>query len=407
MLRVGPSKSETHRALVLAARSGSPVRVYNPLSAQDTHSTRDAVCALGAVVEEASDHWLVHAKRLGPPDRAMDCGNSGTTLRLMTAQAAMMPATIDLVGDSSLSRRPNQPLLDALRALGAEVESTQGRAPIRVRGPLRGGDVSLPGRLSSQFASALVLALPFAEFGSVVTVESPVHSRPYLDLTIAMAQQAGLSVVLSEFAGGDLQLAIPGQQSVSASSLTVGADWSTAALVMAAALLSGGSVRLVGLDPKSAQGDRRILDHLAGFGASITHHTDGSIELAGTELSSPGRIDVSQTPDLFPPLCAIAATAKGQTLLQGSSGLRHKECDRIAAMARGLRAAGIECKERSDALLITGGRPRAADYSAEGDHRVHMALCALALAADEPSTVDGAWSTVISYPGFHTDLGSL
>ena len=202
---------------MLAARSGSPVRVYNPLSAQDTHSTRDAVCALGAVVEEASDHWLVHAKRLGPPDRAMDCGNSGTTLRLMTAQAAMMPATIDLVGDSSLSRRPNQPLLDALRALGAEVESTQGRAPIRVRGPLRGGDVSLPGRLSSQFASALVLALPFAEFGSVVTVESPVHSRPYLDLTIAMAQQAGLSVVLSEFAGGDLQVAIPGQQSVSAS----------------------------------------------------------------------------------------------------------------------------------------------------------------------------------------------
>ena len=404
---VPPSKSETHRALVLAARSAEPVRVHGPLMAQDTQSTREAIEGFGASVEEEQGSWLVRSKRLGPPTRVIDCGNSGTTLRLMTAQAALMPATIELTGDESLRRRPNEPLLTALESLGVRIAADAGRAPITLKGPLIGGEVRLPGGLSSQFASALMLALPFAEQESVVTVESPVHSRPYLDLTLAMAQDAGLSMVLSESSQGDLRVLIPGQQQINSAQITVGADWSTAALLMVAALLSRGSVALKGLDQSSAQGDRRIADIIRIFGGKIEDLAADQLLVTAGDLVSPGRIDVGQTPDLFPPLCALAAVAKGQTLIQGSAGLRHKECDRIDAMAQGLRAAGIVCHERADGLLIEGGQPNPAELNAQGDHRIHMALCALALAADGPSTIDSAWSTIISYPNFHADLASL
>ncbi len=404
-LSVPPSKSETHRALVLAARSEAPIRIEGPLAAQDTQSTREALAHCGASIEEEASAWLVTPKRFGPPDHALDCGNSGTTLRLMTAQAALMPATIELTGDESLRRRPNQPLLDALSQLGARISCEQGRAPITLRGPIAGGEVRLPGGLSSQFASALMLALPFAERDSVLTVEAPVRSRPYLDLTLAMAQQAGLSLVLSESSGGDLRVLIPGQQHLAQTRINVGADWSSAALLMVAGLLSKGSVALTGLDLNSAQGDRRVLDLIRLFGGQIQEGEQLSVQ--ADALVSPGRIDVAQTPDLFPPLCALAACAQGQTLIQGSPGLRHKECDRIAAMAQGLASAGIECAERADGLIITGGRPQGAAFKAHDDHRVHMALCALALGADGSSTVDGAWSTVISYPGFHHDLSQL
>ena len=404
-LSVPPSKSETHRALILAARGVQPVRVEGPLAAQDTQSTREALADCGISIEEEGDSWLVTPKRLGPPNASIDCGNSGTTLRLMTAQAALMPATIELTGDESLRRRPNQPLLDALSHLGARIACDEGRAPITLRGPITGGEVRLPGGLSSQFASALMLALPFAEKDSVLTVEAPVRSRPYLDLTLAMAQQAGLSLVLSESSNGDLRVLIPGQQHLAQTRVMVGADWSSAALLMVAGLLSRGSIELTGLDLNSAQGDRRILDLIRLFGGQIDEREHLSVR--ADSLVSPGRIDVAQTPDLFPPLCALAACAEGQTLIQGSPGLRHKECDRIKAMAQGLNAAGIRCTERADGLMITGGQPKAAAFEAQGDHRIHMALCALALGADGPSTVDSAWSTIISYPGFHADLSQL
>ena len=407
MVVVPPSKSETHRALVLAARSQEAVRVLGPLLAQDTQSTREAIAEFGASIDEEQGSWLVRSKRLGPPKRMIDCGNSGTTLRLMTAQAALLPATIELTGDESLRRRPNEPLLMALESLGVAIASDSGRAPITLKGPLNGGDVRLPGGLSSQFASALMLALPFAEQESVVTVESPIHSRPYLDLTLAMAQDAGLSLVLSESSQGDLRVVIPGQQRINTSQINIGADWSTAAILMVAALLSRGSLRLKGLDQSSAQGDRRIADIVRLFGGRIETLSGAILQVEASDLVSPGRIDVGQTPDLFPPLCALAAVAKGQTLIQGSVGLRHKECDRIAAMAQGLRHAGIVCHERADALLIEGGQPQAAQFTAHGDHRIHMSLCALALAAEGTSTVDSAWSTMVSYPDFHSDLESL
>jgi 3-phosphoshikimate 1-carboxyvinyltransferase len=405
-LSVPSSKSETHRALILAAHAREPLRIDAPLISQDTRSSFEALETFGAVIEDLDHRWVVDSRRFGPASSFIDCANSGSTLRLFTALAALLPASVEFRGDASLSRRPSGPLLEALVELGVRVDSRDGCLPIAIRGPLRGGKVKLPGGLSSQFASALLLALPFAEEDSQLLIEAPVRSRPYLDLTVAMAQSAGLSLLLSETTSGDLNILIPGQQSLQSAGIRIGGDWSSAALLLVSALLSGGRLELQGLDKRSAQGDRRIIDILRLFGASLTF--EGYLKLeAHSGLVSPGRIDVSQTPDLFPPLCAVAACAQGETLLLGSPGLRHKECDRIAAMAAGLRAAGIVCSERGDGLLIKGAKPCAAQFQAQGDHRVHMSLAALALAADAPSRIDSAWSTVVSYPEFHADLQRL
>ncbi|MEA3137770.1 MAG: 3-phosphoshikimate 1-carboxyvinyltransferase, partial [Thermoplasmata archaeon] len=134
---------------------------------------------------------------------------------------------------------------------------------------------------------------------------------------------------------------------------------------------------------------------------------DDSVTCDGGSLASPGPVDVSATPDLFPALCVLAAVSRGTTTLMGAAGLRHKESDRIAAMAAGLSHMGIHVAERPDGLVVTGGKPRGATLSAAGDHRIHMALAAAALAADGPSTIDGAASAAVSWPGFHKALGAL
>ena len=144
---------------------------------------------------------------------------------------------------------------------------------------------------------------------------------------------------------------------------------------------------------------------LTQFGAEI--EVGPEVRVQSQRLVSPGRVDVSGTPDLFPPVCVLAACTEGTTTLLGSPGLRFKECDRIKAMAAALQVAGIACGERGDGLVIHGGTPKAGVYNSFGDHRVHMALVGLALAASEPSTINGAWSTAISYPNFHSDLEHL
>jgi 3-phosphoshikimate 1-carboxyvinyltransferase len=388
----------------LAARSDSAVRVERPLIAADTLATRTALAALGVPVTEESGAWVVGPGVFSPPDRVLDCGNSGTTLRLLMAQAALLPATIQLDGDASLRRRSSAPLLNALRQLGVASESVGGCAPLTLRGPMRGGAVAVEGQSSSQFASALVLALPFAERDSVVTVRPPLHSRPYLEMSVAMARSAGLRLTV-DAENGVWRAHIPAQQMVNTAPITIGGDWSSAAMIMVAAALSDGEVEISGLDQNSLQGDRKIIDILRSFGVVV--RVGEVIRVGGAPTASPGLVDLRATPDLFPPVCALAACAPGTTNVVGSAALRVKESDRVAAMAAGLGAAGIAVEHGVDGLFICGGEPRGAVQQARDDHRVHMALTALALAADGPSTIDGSWSVQTSYPAFHRDLALL
>ncbi|HEX2066826.1 MAG TPA: 3-phosphoshikimate 1-carboxyvinyltransferase, partial [Candidatus Thermoplasmatota archaeon] len=387
-----------------AAQAAEPCTVRNPLQAGGPAAMLACLQALGArpvPFRPGEGALRFEPAALRAPAAALDCRGAGTALRLLAATAARLGPPALLTGDASLRARPNGPLLDALRSLGAQAGSSDGRAPLRVRGPLRSGAVRLPARCSSQFASALLLSLPFVAGDSTVALEAPVASRPYLDVTLQAARHAGLRIEPE----GDV-FHVPGGQAVTARVLAVEGDWSSAAFPLAAAAATGGAVRVTGLDPRSVQGDRAIVPLLRFFGARVQEHDDGA-SCTGGPLASPGPIDVAATPDLFPILAVVAAASHGTTTFTGGAGLRGKESDRIAAMAHGLARMGVAVRERPDGLVVTGGALRGARVACRGDHRIHMAFAVAGLAAQGETVVEDAASAAASYPSFHVDLARL
>lgn len=398
------SKSVAQRALLLAALSERPAIVRAGAPSQDSTAMLRSLVALGAKVQPAPDAVRFEPAPLRPPTRALDCGGSATTLRLLSATAARLPHPITLDGDASLRARESHALLEALHVLGARVQSNDGKPPLSVHGPLHSGIVRLPPMASSQAASALALALPFLNGDSTVWVAPPVASRPYLDLTLAVAATAKLSIKARAQPAGGLELSIAGGQHCDLGAYSVEGDWSGAAFMLAAGAITQGEVTVTGLETQSAQGDRAIVDHLRAFGCDVRVR-GGQVSVAGPEhLASPGRIDVLDTPDLFPVLAVLAAAARGTTRITGGAALRGKESDRITAMAAGLGAMGIGCEELPDGLVVHGGRLRGASVASLGDHRVHMAFAVAGQAAQGSTLVDSLGCESKSYAAFHADL---
>ena len=401
------SKSVTHRAFLLGALSAVPCRVEGPLMGADCKSTLAVLGALGArftVLDGAVRFQPIDD--LAPSGEVLDCGNSGTTLRLMCGQVARLHGKSTLTGDASLQSRPNGPLLAALSGAGARIASDDGKAPLHITGPIAAGAFELPPRVSSQYASSVVLAGMLLAGDSALIMAPPIASRPYLDLTFEVARAFGLWADVTEGGDGALRVDIPGGQRPKAERYAVEGDWSGAAFPLVAGALLGRSVELGGLRTDSAQGDRAVADIVARFGPAIGWR-GGRLCLEPAPLKAAGEVDLGATPDLFPPLVALAATAEGRTTFVGAPSLRHKECDRIAAMAAGLTAMGVDCHERPDGLVVHGGGLRAADavIACHHDHRIHMAFSILARLA--PATVADRGCEAVSYPDFHSHLDAI
>lgn len=412
--RAVPSKSVTQRAFLLAAQSDEPCTVRAPSLADDPRAMLAGLIALGARAHLDPDRpetVQFLPARLRGPTAAIDCRNSGTALRLLTATAARLPTPTTLTGDDSLRARPNGPLLATLRALGARASGSadhaamDGLAPLTVQGPLRPGPVRLDASASSQFASALLLSLPMLPGPSVLHLDGTPASRPYVALTLDVAHRFAIPWQ----ADGPHACATSGNLVPRAASFDVEGDWSAAAFLLAAAAVTGGDVTVTGLRTDSVQGDRAIVDHLRAFGATVDlDAAAGSVRCrAGAGLVSPGRIDLAATPDLGPPLAAVAACAQGTTTFTGAAHLRHKESDRIAALVAGLTQMGAGAVPLPDGLVVTGGPLRGANVACRGDHRIHMAFAVLALAATGPSRIDSADAVGVSHPGFHADLAGI
>lgn len=396
-----PSKSYTHRALVLAFLAGEG-RVARPLWGQDTLATRSCLATLGATITGRQVARVARGPLEAPGD-VLDVENSGTTLRLLTGVCGLLEGASVLTGDASIRARPMEPLLDALRQLGARASSTRGNgcAPVVVQGPLRGGEARLPGDVSSQFVSALLLAGPLAAKDVRVALSSPLRSRPYVDATLALLRHYGVRVE-----EGPHGFDVPGGQAYARRSLRVPGDWSSAAFPLVAAAITGGRVRVAGLSSEWPQGDRAIVTHLRAMGARVREGAGVvALEAAGLEGAE---LDLGDTPDLFPALCVAGACARGTTLLGGAPHLRFKESDRIRAMAQGLRRMGARVRELPDGLVVQGGRGlRGASIATHGDHRILMAFAVAALAARGPVRLSEHGSFAVSYPGFLDDLLAL
>ena len=429
--RAPPSKSYTHRAL-LAAGYSDGATVTSPLVSADTKATARAVTAFGGSVADAEassgesfDETATALAvdgfdgRPAVPDDVIDCANSGTTMRLVTAAAALADGTTVLTGDSSLRSRPQGPLLDALADLGVRAASTRdnGQAPLVVTGPLVGGEVAIPGDVSSQYVTALLMAGAVTDDGIEIELTTPLKSAPYVDITLELLADFGID---AEPLGGDSDgaagaggFSVPGGQSYAPEdgSYTVPGDFSSISYLVAAGAVaaeSGGAVRIEGAKP-SAQGDSAIVEIAERMGADIDWDREaGVITVRRSDLSGV-EVDVGDTPDLLPTIAALGAVAEGDTRIVNCEHVRYKETDRVAAMAEELETLGAETTEEQDVLTIHGSESdlRGATVDGRADHRIVMSLAVAGLVAEGTTTIRGGEHVDVSFPNFFDAMADL
>jgi len=395
-----PSKSYTHRAIAIAALS-KKATINNPLISEDTKATIRASEAFGAEILSKKDSLIIKGfdGKLKVPDNVIDVANSGTTLRIMTAVASLVNGATVLTGDASIRTRPNTPLLNALNDLGAEAFSTRnnGKAPIVVRGKMRGGPVYIDGSMSSQFISALLIACPFASNKTKVMIKGELKSRPYVNITIDMLKGAGAKITTDN----PNTFTIPPEQEYDMSSYNVPGDFSSASYMMAIGALCG-DITIKNLYP-SEQGDSALIEILGKMGAQISwNEKKGEVRVSKSELNGI-EVDVGKTPDLVPTLAVLGAASKGTMVIGNAEHVRYKETDRLHAMTVELKKMGVDITEEKDRLIIKGGAIKGAEVHGWDDHRIVMALAVAGLVAGD-TMIDTIESVSISYPGFFEDL---
>ena len=421
--RAPPSKSYTHRA-ILAAGYSDGATVYDPLDSADPRATMRAVEGFGGSVDHSEASLEITGFDGTPevPDNVIDCANSGTTMRLVTAAAALADGITVLTGDDSLRSRPQGPLLEALDALGVEAKSSRhnGQAPLVIEGPLSGGQVDIPGDVSSQYISALLMAGAVTDEGIELNLTTDLKSAPYVDITLEVLEDFGVTAepvgatgeggVRS--AGAEGFVVAGGQQySPEGGEYHVPGDFSSMSYLLAAGAIAaadGESVVVEGAYP-SAQGDSAIVDILNGMDADIEWDREaGEITVAQSDLTGT-TVDVGDTPDLLPTIAVLGGVAEGDTVIENCEHVRYKETDRVSAMATELTKMGVEVTEEHDVLTIHGSESTLSGTTVEGyhDHRIIMSLAVAGLVADGTTTVTGGDHVDVSFPTFFDLLADL
>jgi 3-phosphoshikimate 1-carboxyvinyltransferase len=410
-------KSITHRALLFGALASGVTRVASANRGEDCARTAAAAAALGAGVEATADGWMVSGTsgRLCEPDAAIDCGNSGTTLRLTAGPVAARALDVRFIGDGSLSRRPMRRIAEPLGAMGATVEG-RGESctpPLRVRGArLRAIDYVLP-MASAQVASCTLLAGLGADGVTRVTLPGPAR-----DHTERMLPAFGIALECEALEHGGRRVSVRGGQGLAAADVRVPGDFSSAAFLLAAAACEPGAevtARGVNLNPTRTA----FLDVLAEMGADVsvgarrieTGEPVGDVTVRGPESLRAFDVPADWLPrmiDEAPAWAMVAAAARGTSRLSGAAELRVKESDRIATLAAGLTTVGIQVVELKDGLEVTGGVARGGgSIQTRHDHRVAMAFAVLGARLEEPLAFDDVSSIPTSYPAFFDTLAAL
>jgi len=400
-------KSISHRALILAALAHGRSRVRGLLDSADVHATADACRQLGMTQRLEDGEWVlegVGARGLQPPEAPLDMGNSGTAMRLLAGVLAAQPFDSELTGDASLSRRPMKRIVAPLSRMGARIETAaDGTPPLRISGTpgLRGIDYDSP-IASAQVKSSVLLAGLYAS--GHTTVREPLPSRNHTELMLP-----AFGVSLHGACG------VSGGSRLTGCELRVPADISSAAFLLVAAALVPGSdllLREVGLN-ETRDG---VVHVLQSMGADLTIHNPrrfghepvGDIRIRYTGRLKGVDIPVERVPSLIdelPVILALAAVAEGTTRLRGAAELRVKESDRLAVMAAGLRALGVDLQEYPDGMDVQGSAlAQGGAVDGAGDHRCAMSFCVLGQVAGGTVSVSGCEHIDTSYPGFVDDL---
>jgi 3-phosphoshikimate 1-carboxyvinyltransferase len=409
VVRVPGSKSVTNRALVCAALAEGTSVLRDVLVADDTEAMIGVLDAIGVDVRLDRDHRTVTVVgcdgTLPAPgaEVEVDVRQSGTTARFVPPLLALGDGAYRVTGHPQLLARPMGPTFDALRHLGVPVEELAGRGlfPATIRGgQVRGGVLALPGDVSSQFLSGLLLAAPYLPDGLVVELTTRLVSRPYVELTRSVMAAFGVEV---EAPDPSTYVVPPGRYR--GTDVTVEPDASAASYFFAAAAITGGRVRVEGLTADAAQGDVAFVDVLERMGATVDRRADG-IEVTGTGTLRGGSFDLADISDTAQTLAAVAVFAEGPVQVTGIGFIRRKETDRIAAVVTELRRAGIDADEEPDGFVVRPGTPRPTTVRTYDDHRMAMSFSLLGLRVPGIEIADPGCVSK-TFPDFYDVLEAL
>lgn len=406
-IRPPGSKSITNRALVCAALAGGESTLTGALDSEDTRVMIDSLGRLGIEVEPRDTGRMLVVQGASGEIPALEadlfCANSGTTIRFLTALASLGHGSFRLDGVARMRERPIRDLLDALNQLGAHAlsEAGNGCPPVIVHANgLRGGTAKIRGDISSQFLSGLMMAAPAAHSAVELVIDGPLVSQPYVEMTAEVMRSFGVEVDVAP----DMSQFTIASQPYRARQYAIEPDASAASYFWAAAAVTGGEVTVEGLAATSLQGDVEFVACLERMGCEVRRETDG-LTIVGRPLRGVD-IDMNAISDTVPTLAVVALFAEGPTTIRNVGHIRHKETDRIAAVATELRKLGAEVDERPDGMTIHPGQHRAAAIDTYRDHRMAMSFAIAGLRIpgvqiNDPGCVDK------TYPQFFNDLRHL
>jgi len=372
------SKSYTHRILIAAALSDGICTIHNGLKSEDTLLTLGALRQLGIPIDVTDDKFLVHGNKgaFKPCVDPVYLGNSGTSMRLLTAVAALGQGDYILTGTERMGERPIQDLLDGLSQIRVKARSVNdnGCPPIEIKGDkVTGGRVDLKCGVSSQFLSALLLIAPCTKKGIEINVTEGPVSRPYVDMTVDVMKEFGVEI----HRNGYDRFRIPGRQTYRAGLYVVEPDCSQAGYFWAAAAISGAKIKVKGTTINTRQGDVRFAELFEKMGCKIIYETDG-IAVSGGPLSAI-TVDMADMPDMVPTLAVVASFAKGTTEIKNVAHLKIKESDRLGSVVQELSKIGIQASCSHTGMMITGGTPHGSEIDTYGDHRMAMSFALVGL----------------------------
>lgn len=396
-VRIPGSKSETNRALVLAALADGPSRIVGGLDARDTQLMRAGLRRLGVGIDEGADGWVITPPaQLAPAASSIDCGLAGTVMRFLPALAALGPGPVEFVGDAQAEARPMGPMLDALYDMGAHVTSGTTTLPFTVGGrtDLPGGPIRVDSSASSQFLSALLMIGARCRRGlSIEHIGPTLPSRPHIDMTVAMLRRRGVRIDDTRHGHWRVE---PGP--IAARDVSISPDLSNAAPFLAAAVITGGEITVPDWPSDTLQPGDRIRSILADFGAAAVLD-NGALTVSGNGVVHGVDLDLSDVSELTPVVAALASVARENSHLRGISHIRGHETDRLAALEAELNGLGSHVRQTDDGLVIHPRVLHGGEWRTYADHRMAHAGALLGLLVDGV-TLDDIGCTGKTMPEF-------
>ncbi len=406
--KIPGSKSNTTRAVVFATLADGTSTIRNPLPSADCLSTVEVYKGFGAeVIELSEEKWVIRGTGgdLKVPEDVLYTGNSGTTTYIAIGTAGLIDGYTVITGDFQIRRRLAEPLLKALRDLGAEAFSTRGNgcAPAVIKGPIKGGKTNLPG-VNSQWLTPLLINAPLASGDTEIEVND-LKEKPYIEMTLGWLDRRGIKYEREGFE----KFYLKGNQGYKSFDETIPADWESACFPLVGAAITDSDITLYGLDINDYQGDKVIVKILKEMGADIEVINDGKggIRVRGGKTLHGIEIDCEDIPDAPPILAVLGTQAKGRTVLKNISASRLKETDRVATITEELRKMGARIEDRGEELIIEESELKGTKINGHHDHRIVMATAIAGLVAKGVTIIDHAEYTRISFPNFYEVMSSL